>query len=240
MDATLDCGPLLGHTGPMPVCGLAGDEQGVLHAWSCEWACADAPLAVTLVGAEPIVPIAGDATEPVASALARLTQYARGYGAIVALGNPGAALGPERMALAQGVRLFAFTTAEDEACWDAALSAGLPVYGLRDQLRIDLGSARRRDAGAALLSLAYGLFTCGQGLVPAELEETRSGVRWRFDEPVTASVIVRGGFEANTVQGDTGSWTDRGTEGYVRLAFTAGQRRCWSQPRLVMAGSAHG
>lgn len=241
MDRILRCRPLLGSDATHPLCGDDDDApQGTLTTRAIGWDCADGRLDATVIGAGPLPSPAGDASEPTAAAIARLVHVARAADAILALDHPAIALGPERMALAQGVRLFGITTDADEACWDAALSAGLPVYGLRGGLRIDLGAARRRDATAALLALAYGLFTCGEDLHPTMLEETRSGVAWRFPQPVTTRVIVRDGFEADRHTGAAGAWRDRGTEGYVRLVFSRDDRCCWSQPRLVMAGPTAG
>lgn len=219
-----------------------GEVVGELHSLRLDWDCADGHLATQALLGEPAAAPAPEASEPVASALARQVRWATAQGAVLGLRNPAAAFGAERVALAQGVRLFAIERAEDEACWDAALSAGMPVYGLRGGLRLDLSGSRRRDVGAVLLALAYGLFTCGEGLQPSGFVEDRHGVRWRFErEDLRTAVIVKGGFEAATLAGAEGAWRDRGSEGYVRLVFSAGRDRCWSQPRLVMpTGGAHG
>ena len=53
-------------------------------------------------------------------------------------------------------------------------------------------------------------------------------------------VVVFGYQKADRINADHGSWRDRGSEGYVRLVAEAGERRCWTQPRLVMPGATHG
>lgn len=228
--------------GPIPVRGDDGSTLGELHRTRIGWDCADARLEAQLLAIGPIAAPAAEASEPVTSAIARLVQVARASGALLAVGNPAAAIGPDKVGLAQGVRLFGIATEADESCWDAALSVGLPIYGLRGQLRIDLSTARRKDLSAVQMALAYGLYTCGEGLQPEQLDEDRAGVSWRFArDDVRASVIVKGGFEAAAIDGAEGAWRDRGSEGYVRLAFVAGDARCWSQPRLVVpTGAAHG
>ena len=227
-------------TGQVPVSASDGSIQAELFAWVDAWTCADARLDALVLAPEAFSTPQAEASEPVAGAIARLARLAQNVGGVLAIRNPSTALGADRVALAQGVRLFGIGCAQDEACWDAALSAGLPVYGVRDQLRIDVSQARRRDAGAVLLSLAYGLFTCGDGLQPEQLVEDRGGVAWRFAETVATAVMVKGGFEADRINADHGSWRDRGSEGYVRLVAEAGERRCWTQPRLVMPGATHG
>ena len=230
--------------GPVAARTPAGDLVGELHSRRLAWDCADAPLAAQLLATEAFDPPPAEASEPVAAAIARLVRWAAARGAVLALTRPGTALGEARMPLAQGVRLVGIARDEDERCWDAALSLGLPLYGLRGDLRLDLSGSRRRDAGAVLLALAYGLYTCGEGLQPHELQEDRAGVSWHFErDDVQAAVIVKGGFEAAVIDGARGAWRDRGSEGYVRIAFTAGDGRCWSQPRLVVPtgqGTPHG
>ena len=212
--------------------------------WSrrLEWPCRDRILRVLILAVEPIELPRSEPTEPVASAIARLNQALRGSGGLPVLLNPGEAFGPERIALAEGMRLFAITTVADEACWDAMLSLGQPVYGLRGTVACDCRTTRPT---AVISALAYGNFTCEEGLSLTRLDETPQGIDYATAADSEAAVIIRGGFEAAKLSGRQGSWRDRGNEAYVRLVVRDGQGACWTQPRFVAArgplpAAAHG
>jgi len=116
-------------SGPVPLLGAAGVEQARLSAWCDAWECADGALRAVVFAPEAFPDPIAEPTEPVAGAIARLVRVARNLGGVLAIANPAGALGPERVALAQGVRLFGIATPEDEACWDSALSADEAVNG---------------------------------------------------------------------------------------------------------------
>jgi hypothetical protein len=223
---------------------LTGPSAAVGALWTrvLEWRCRDHLLSLQVLAAEAIDLPGNEVSEPVAGALARLQQALHGHGGLLLLRNPHEAFGPARIALTSGVRLFAIASAADEACWDAALSLVLPVYGVRDVLSCEVASGH---PAAVISALAYGAFVCEQGLQLARLDEDRTGVRIVGQSAVEATVIVRGGFEAARLKGDDLRWDDRGNEGYVRLLVQSAGGRCWTQPRFVaprspIPGGAHG
>ncbi len=181
--------------------------------------------------AAPALPAPG-AGEPATGLLARTLHALRGQGALLVLRNPAAAFGTARIAAAEGVRLFAMADADDEACWDAMLALGQPVYGLRGRQRIDCAVLH---PASAISSLAFGMYVCEDGMEVAELHEDRAGVRWRIagTGPAEAQVIGRGGFPLATIAGTSGAYADTGREGVVRVVLARGSGRAWTQPRLV-------
>jgi hypothetical protein len=104
------------------------------------------------------------------------------------------------------------------------------VYGVRGTVTT---SARRSDALALLSALAFGNFLCEEGLSLARCEETPQGVDIEAPDGVTATVVIRGGFEAAQLPGPRITWRDQGREGYVRLVLHGAAGRCWTQPRFV-------
>jgi hypothetical protein len=221
----------------------AGDEvplegcAGSLWSGRIDWDCRDARLRAAILATEPCAMPEREPSEPVPGALARLLAAVRGRRALVLLIDPVEALGPERIGLAEGVRLLGVAGEGGLACWDRALTLGLPMYGVRGTVACDLV---RPTPANVLGSLGFGAFTCEEGLVPAELSEDPHGVAWRLPTPGEASVVVRGGFEAARIVGAAGSWRDAGSEGYVRIEFAAGGGRCWTQPRFVAPRRDHG
>ncbi len=203
---------------------------GALWTRRIDWICAGVGLRLQVIGTEPVALPEPEPSEPVPGAIARVAQALRGTGALLTLLEPAAALGTERVLFAEGVRLFAITRSDDEVCWDIALSAGQPIYGVRGTVACDLA---RPSPAAALAALAYGGFTCEEGLSLVRLDEEPTGVRWTLPTVGEAAVIVRGGYEAARIAGEAGEWRDRGGEGYVRVALTAASGRCWTQPRFV-------
>ena len=193
------------------------------------WACRDAPLDLRVLAAEPLTLPAPEASEPVPGAIARCVRACAGQNAVLLLGNPAAALGVTRIALAEGVRLMAIETSEDEACWDALLALGQPCYGVRGSLAMEL---LRPDPAGILSALAFGAFQASDGL-DATISESPHHVAWSCSEPVAAEVIGRNGFPLASLRGPTGRYDDRGSEGVVRVALRAGERACWTQPRFV-------
>lgn len=216
------------------------DEGGAVTAgtarlWSARrrWTCRGRPLDVRVVAGEALELPAAEASgeEPVESALARLLAACAGRGALLALLNPAAALGRERIAFAAGCRLLGIAGDDDLACWDALLASGQPCYGLRGTPVADLA---RETAPALLSALAYGLFTCEEGLAATALAEDRAGVELAVERPATFSVIARGGFAVHAERGSRLAWRDSGAEGVVRVEAQADDGgRLWTQPRLV-------
>ena len=205
--------------------------------------CRDGELAFRLIGADPVAVPEAEASEPVVGALARLLQACRGSGTLVMLENPAQAFGTERIPLTEGVRLFALHSDEDVACWDAILSLGQPIYGVRGMVAMEVMTAHPAGIVSAL---AYGLFTCDEGLSLTGLHEDRAGVAYASDRETTATVVIRGGFESVELHGAAGEqvrYVDRGGEAYVRLVITDRDgNRCWTQPRFVVPahGGKHG
>ncbi len=194
------------------------------------WRCQDRLLELQALAAEPVALPEGEPSEPASGAIARLQQALHAHGGLLLLRNPAAAFAPERIALASGVRLFAIAATADEACWDAALSLALPVYGVRGVVACEVSSTH---PAAVISALAYGNFCCEEGLSLARLAEDPAGVGLAGREPITASVIVRGGFEAACLSGEEVRWDDRGNEGYVRVVARGPSGTCWTQPRFV-------
>lgn len=209
--------------------------------WSARlaWSCHDAELQAQILAAESL-PLPGhEPSESVPGALARLIGALHGTGAVLILLNPAQALGQDRIAYAEGVRCFGIGTEADEACWDAILSLGRPVYGLRGTVH---GEVDRITPHAVLSALSYGVFTCSEGLELAQFTEHSHGVSYAVapGSNAEAAVIVSGGFRARSIAGDAGEWIDQGAERYVRLVITANQGRCWTQPRFIAPRSSHG
>jgi hypothetical protein len=190
-----------------------------------------------IVAPEPLNVPEPEPSEPPAGAIARLSQVLVGSGGLLLLRNPAALFGPERILFAAGVRLFAIANDSDEACWDAILSHGQPVYGVRGTVAC---ATRTAHPGAVISALAYGTFTCEENLPVAVLDESRTGVSWELPCEAETSVIVRDGFEASRIAGKTGAWVDRGSESYVRLVMRSAQGNAWTQPRFIAPGVAHG
>jgi hypothetical protein len=229
--------PLVGEGEVIVRSGAA--EACRLWATTLDWTCRDAPLSVRILAAEALDLPRAEPTESVPGALARLAASVRGTGAILILLNPAQALGPERIAYAEAVRCLAIETDGDEACWDALLTAGLPVYGVRGTVWCDV---KKASPHAALSAMAYGMYTCGEGLELARFTEHSHGVNYHVapGSGAQAAVIVSGGFRAAAIVGDDGEWTDAGNERYVRLVISARQGRCWTQPRFIAPRPAHG
>lgn len=210
-----------------------GDGRLVVRRmlWTCRGTRLDAR--VIAAGEVPALP-APEPSEPVPGALARLALALRGTRALLWLANPAEALGPA-IPLAEGARLVGIGSDADLACWDAAIALGMPLYGVRGTLAMDLV---RPTVEGALAALAYGGFRCEEGCSPLAIDEDRRGVAWRLVAPGEVAVIVRGGFEAERHVGDAGRRDDLGGEGSVRLEIRCGAGRCWTQPRFVAGRGA--
>lgn len=204
-------------------------EGGRLWQARLCWPTAGADLDLRVVAAEVLdlpAPVAG---EPVEGAIARVAEAVRGSGALLYLANPAACLGPERIRSADGIRLMAVHAPANRACWDAALSVLLPIYGVAGPCVCEV----TRAAPAPVLSaLAYGGFITGD-LVPEGLVEDRGGVSWSFAEDTAVEVVVRDGFVAARFDGLSGRWDDRGSEGSVRLECRGKSGSCLTQPRFI-------
>lgn len=227
----------------IPFCDDHGRELGALWAMPLVWACREQTLELTVIGAEPLALPAPEPSEPAVGAIARLLKALAGTGALVLLRNPAAAFGVERIAFSDGVRLFAISTEADEACWDAALSLGQPVYGVRGLIACEVW---RPHPATVLSALAYGQFTCEEGLRLSGLAEDHVGVRYVAAVDAVGTVIIRHGFEAARLVGSRGDYRDRGNEAYVRVVVRAAGGACWTQPRFISphggsqhAGNAH-
>lgn len=232
---------LLGTESTIPLRDATGAVCGNLWSHSATWNCRDAPLTFRLISPEMLIVPEMEPTEPVVGALARLLQAVKGSGALVLLGNPAVALGAERILYAEGVRLFAISQPADEACWDALLAHGQPVYGVRGIVSIEVMTPHPAGVVSAL---AYGLFTCDEGLSLTGLHEDRAGVAYACACATTATVLIRHGFEAAELRGEAHAqvrWLDRGNEAVVRLVITdATGNRCSTQPRFVVPQRSEG
>jgi hypothetical protein len=217
-------------------------QVGSLWTRVLEWRCRDHILRLQILAAEEIGLPENEESEPVTGAIARLQQALHGSGGLLVLRNASEAFGPGQIALTSGVRLFSITQAQDEACWDAALSLAQPVYALRGTVACECSSSH---PAAVISALAYGNFVCEEGLSLERLDEDRTGVRVVAGEPIDATVIIRGGFEAARLHGPDVRWEDRGNESYVRLVVRSATGTLWTQPRFVgprtgQTGGAHG
>ncbi len=220
--------PLDATEGTCPVTG--GPDGLALWHTRLDWICRGSPLDLRVFAPEPIVLPEPEASEPIPGAIARCVRACSGTGGLLLLANPTQALGPERIALAEGIRLMAITNEADEACWDALLAVGQPCYGVRGSLAVEV----MRPRPANLLSaLSFGVFLASEGLMPGSLDESPRHVAWTCDEPVEAEVIGRNGYTLASSSGREGRYDDRGNEGVVRVVLRAGTRACWTQPRFV-------
>lgn len=228
----LTCEPLAAPagTGDLPVHDDQGRVACTLWTHVATWRCKDAELAIQVIAPEPLAIPEPEASEPVPGAIGRLVRAIMGSGGLLLLRNPAAAVGADKIAFAEGVRLFAIATAADEAAWDAMLSLGQPVYGVRGAIAC---ACRTTHPGAVISALAYGTFTCEEGLPVAVLDESRQGVKWSLPQDADTAVIIRNGFEAGHIQGTAGEWRDRGSEGYVRLVMRSPTGTAWTQPRFI-------
>ncbi len=244
----LRCAPLAPGGDDLPLVDDGGAIVARLWRGRLRWRCADGALElIVLALSEPTLPD-HEPTEPIAGAIARvllaLRAQAEAIGPMLSLlVAPAATFGADAIALADGVRLIAIDNDVDEACWDAALACGMPVYGVRGVCALDVA---RADATSAILALGLGGFTCGDREL-AQLIEDRAGTRWRVAgadaDAAVATVVVRGGFEAAEIRGAEGTWVDRGDEGSVRVVVRTPSGSCWTQPRFVAprpAGHASG
>jgi hypothetical protein len=229
--------PLASETDRIPVDG--GPAGLALWQARLNWSCRGVPLALRMIGVEPIAVPDAEPSEPVPGAIARVVRAVAGNGALVLLENPDVALGVGQIAFAEGVRLFSIAAPADEACWDALLTLGQPCYGVRDEVVVEVVNPR---PASIISALAFGVFYCHDGLEPLSLDEDREGVRWRTAVPTNGSVIGRGGFELASSTGSEGAWADRGNEGSVRVVLRSPVGSCWTQPRFIAprAGACHG
>jgi hypothetical protein len=210
---------------------LAQDGTAVtLWTRILDWGCSDGPLRMQVIASERLALPGREASEPMVGAIARVQRAINGHGGMILLHDPATVFSAERIALAHGVRLFAIDQPSGEALWDAALSLGQAVYGVRGTLVIDSSSLH---PAAVMSALAFGSFSCCEGLILSELNEDRSGVGFTCAEAVEATVIIHGGFEAATIRGRSGRWQDRGNEAYVRLRLHSANGTCWTQPRFI-------
>lgn len=177
------------------------------------------------------------ADEQVEGVITRLAHQFRYPQALLILVNPDEALGEDHMAHVMGCHLMAITSPARELCWDAALAKGLPIYGVRDELRLTMTRIR---ATSVLSALAFGVFDCrnGSDLSGLSIEDHREGVRWAGGpESMETAIVLREGYEIPQAPGPAGEWRDRGNEGVVRLRAQAGDATLWSQPRFIMPGA---
>jgi hypothetical protein len=212
-------------------CPVSGGPEG-FHLWHARllWNCRGTRLDLRVLAPEPITLPPPEETEAIPGAIARCVRACAGHGALLLLANPSEALGTERIALAEGIRLFAITSEADVQCWDALLALGQPCYGVRDRLAVEV--LRPRPANL-LSALSFGVFYAHDGLEPLSLEESPKHLAWTCAEPVQAEVLGKRGFTLAELDGPTGRYDDRGNEGVVRAVLRAGGRSCWTQPRFV-------
>ncbi len=223
--------PPPGADGRLLVVGSDGAPVGELWTARFHSVCAGRRLDARIIATAPIDAPVHEPSEPVSGAIARLVAATRGRQALVAVMNPAEALGAERIAFADGVRLFGIGTAEDETSWDAMLTLGLPVWGWRGTMVLD---AQHATVSSAWSAIAFGLFHAAEGTPLAALDEDRAGVAWQSSDPsATTTAIIRGGFEDGRL-GAAGRRADRGNEVYVRLVIRSSFGDCWTQPRFIV------
>ncbi len=215
----------------IPVHDSDGKSVGELWSRRLDWRCRDRRLDLQVIAVEPVALPEPEPSEPPESAIARIETAVARTGTLILLRNPSEAFGPGRISFTEGVRLFSIASDADEACWDAMLSLGQPVYGVRGLIACEV---LRPHPASVLSALAYGLFVCEEGARLVSLLEDRAGVAWEVaDAAAKATVVIRGGYEAAILTGASGSWKDRGNEGYVRVVVRAGEGACWTQPRFI-------
>ena len=218
---------------------LAIGQDVCLPLWCgrLSWHCADGLLNLRVIACEAMALPDVEPSEPVSGAIARLAQHLAGQGALMLLEHPANSFGPERIAFAEGVRLLDIRQDADVACWDAGLTLGLPLYGVRGELVVDVLNPH---PASVLSSLAYGLFFCREVPQPSQgqldaisLDERRDGLRLELDRSADITVVVRGGFEAEQHAGNVFERADQGGEGYVRLHARSDSGQLWTQPRFI-------
>ncbi len=217
-----------GNRVPVNVDGVAA-----FSLWSTrlDWICAGEPLRVQILAAEALPLPESEPSEPAPGAIARIAASLAGTRAVAILHHPGRTFSPERIAFAEGARIFALGDEADERCWDAMLTRGVPVWGLRGKAVCTVDRADERSVIGALI---YGNFHAEDGLSLDRIEETRTGVSWTCArDDAQAEVIARGGFPISRQAGASGRWTDRGDEGYVRISTRAGDSVAFTQPRFI-------
>ena len=184
---------------------------------------------------DPALSLPEASHQPVPGLIASVVAAARQHQALVILDHPAQALGQARMAYADGVRLLAIADPADESCWDVALGLGLPLWGVRGTLVLDVDHPPERCAKGVLSGLTFGLFHCADGHELASLDEDRNGVAWTCPDGAASAetlVIIRGGFEAARLPG-SGRYDDRGHEGTVRLVVRSVNGAAFTQPRFI-------
>lgn len=199
------------------------------------WSATISGLATLRVLAIQAFPVPEASQQPVPGLIASVVAAARQHQALVLLDRPALALGQARMAYADGVRLLDIADPADESCWDAALGLGLPQWGVRGILVLDVDQPPERCAQAALSALTFGLFHCSDGHELSSLDEDRTGVAWTSPDgagSAVSTVIIRGGFEAARLPG-SGRYDDRGHEGTVRLVVRSAAGAAFTQPRFI-------
>ncbi len=226
----LDLDPLGGDGDRVAV---TRDGSPAFDLWSArlDWRCAGEPLRVQVLAAEAVPLPHPEPSEPAPGAIARIASALAGVRAVTILHHPGRTFTPDRIAFAEGMRIFALADEADERCWDALLTRSVPVWGARGRL---VAETARADAQSVLGALIFGCFHAEDGLRLDRIEETRTGVSWSCArDDAQAEIIARGGFPISRQTGRSGRWTDRGDEGYVRLAVRSGDDSALTQPRFV-------
>jgi hypothetical protein len=110
------CCELLACADRLPIRDETGCSVAALSCQRLVWRCRDGQLDLRILAPEPLPLPEPEASEPVASALGRLHRAVAGSGALLLLANPAACLGPERISLAAGIRLFGIASDADLAC----------------------------------------------------------------------------------------------------------------------------
>jgi hypothetical protein len=225
----------------MPLCviDVFGDDPGAvsvegaicghLSVQRCCWSCRDGQLDYAVLSLNAVALPAAEPSEPIAAALARLSQQLRGSGAYLIIESL-SRLDPAVHQHCGGCRFLRLETQADRDIWDKLLSLGLPVYGLSERVYCSMSKPQLPEL---LQNLVFGACYCSNGL-ELKLEESPRGCSITAAQELRARVIVRGGLEVVTLSGQTVNWTDQGNEGYVRLEVEAAAGQwAWTQPRFV-------
>lgn len=184
-------------------------------------------LLILCLDDQPVPPAVFD--EPLIGCLARLRHWSRASGALPILRRPAQSLGPARLP-GSGLRAIMLDDPADEACWDAALAEGQVLYALCGELLVD---HLQNDARSLLAAITFGNFQCGDSIPGLTWNEGVDHCAWRLPAGAAIELIARGGYPVLTSAEPSGRWHDSGQEGSVRAVIRQGERRLFTQPRMI-------
>ncbi len=208
-------------------CTLDGQDFG-LSCQAVNWTCRDGELNLRIVSLETLELPSSEASEPRAAALARIAQHVRAHQAYLIIEQI-SDIDEAFYTHLSACRFVRIHNDSDREIWDRLLSMGLPIYGLSESIYCDVSN----PLPASLLSaLLFGAYYCSDGLL-LSIDEGPQHCFITSEESLTAQVIIRGGMEAQQLNGTEIKWQDSGQEGYVRFELRGESGQAWTQPRFV-------